>query len=217
MTRQFAHDVLEEVPRLVTTTPVALPAEVRWHGRGGQGVVTASRLLATAALRGGFFPQSLPDFGAERSGAPIAAYTRVGDSPPTMRGPVTNPALVLILDPSLIGSVDVLEGVLPGAAVVVNSTRSPENERDRLGRSDIVICTIDGTAIGEELIGRPLPNVPMLGALLTVYPIVDLETMTDAVRAQLGEIFSERVVNGNIAALQRGNELARSVGQGGIQ
>ena len=200
---------------MVTTTPVTLPAEVRWHGRGGQGVVTASRLLATAALEAGYYPQSLPDFGAERSGAPIAAYTRIGDRPPTMRGPVENPALVLVLDPSLIGSVDVLEGVSPGMAVVVNSIRSPEDERVRLGRGDIVICTVDGTTIAEELIGRPLPNVPMLGALLRVFPIVSMDTMVDAVRKQLGETFPERIVEGNVTALRRGYETARSAGQGG--
>ncbi len=199
---------------MVTTTPVTLPAEVRWHGRGGQGVVTASRLLATAALEGGYYPQSLPDFGAERSGAPVGAYTRIDDRPPTMRGPVDNPGLVLVLDPSLIGNVDVLEGMAPGSAVVVNSIRSPEEERERLIRDDIVICTVDATAIALELIGRPLPNTPMLGALLQVFPMVPLDTMVEAVRKQLSEIFPERVVSGNTAALNRGFESARSIGQG---
>ena len=199
---------------MVTTTPVALPAEVRWHGRGGQGVVTASRLLATAALEGGDYPQSLPDFGAERSGAPIAAYTRIGDKPPTMRGPVDSPGLVLVLDPSLIGNVDVLEGMASGSAVVVNSIRTPEDEQTRLIRDDIVICTVDATAIAVELIGRPLPNTPMLGALLRVFPMVTLETMAEAVSKQLGELFPERVVEGNIAALERGYETATTIGEG---
>jgi pyruvate ferredoxin oxidoreductase gamma subunit len=206
---------------LVTTIPGSLPAEVRWHGRGGQGVVTASRLLATAALEGGYYPQSLPDFGAERSGAPIAAYTRIGDRPPTMRGPVDSPGLVLVLDPSLIGSVDVLGGMPVGSAVVVNSIRTPEDEQTRLVRDDVVICTVDATAIALEFIGRPLPNTPMLGALLQVFPIVSRDTMVEAVSKQLSELFPDRIVEGNVAALHRGYESARSIrnatGQGGDQ
>ena len=202
---------------MVTTTPVTLPAAVRWHGRGGQGVVTASRLLAAAALEGGYYPQSLPDFGAERSGAPVAAYTRIDDQPPSVRGPVESPGLVLVLDPSLIGNVDVLEGMAPGSAVVVNSIRSPEDEQKRLVRDDVVICTVDATAISLELIGRALPNTPMLGALLEVFPVVNLETMVEAVRKQLRGLFPDRIVDGNIAALHRGFESAKSIAQGGAQ
>ena len=189
-----------------------LPVEVRWHGRGGQGVITASRLLVTAALRAGYYPQSLPDFGAERSGAPIAAYSRIDRQPPTMRGPVTAPVAVVVLDLTVTAAVNVLEGLQPGGAVVVNSTRTPEFIASMLGVRDAIVCAVDGSGIAARLIGRPLPNAPVLGALVRVLPIVDLPTMQATLREEMGRTFPPRVVEGNLAALIEGYETARTGG-----
>ncbi|MBI4304780.1 MAG: 2-oxoacid:acceptor oxidoreductase family protein, partial [Chloroflexi bacterium] len=105
-------------------TWVRLPAGIVWHGRGGQGVVTASRLLAAAALRIGLYPQSLPEFGAERSGAPLVAYTRIGEAPAILRGPISDPSIVAVVDESLFGNVNMLAGLQRGGGLIVNSRRT---------------------------------------------------------------------------------------------
>ena len=186
-----------------------LPFEVRWHGRGGQGAVLASRLLATGALANGYYPQSLPDFSAERAGAPVAAYTRLDRVPPTVRGPVTEPSAVVVIDPTLLDTVNVVEGLPPGGLLVVNTRNDPEAIAAAVGRKDIAICTADGSGIAMRTIRRPLPNVPMLGALLRAAPLIDTEIMTASLRKQMGEVFPERVVEANAAAFGEGYKLAR--------
>ena len=191
---------------------VRLPFEVRWHGRGGQGAVTASRLLATGALAADYYPQSLPDFSAERAGAPVAAYTRIDRAPPTTRGPVTEPSAVVVIDPTLLDAVDVVAGLPPGGLLVINTRDAPEAVAEAVSRSDIAICTADGSGIAMRTIRRPLPNVPMLGALLRAAPLVDRETMTASLRRQLGELFPERVVEANVEAFGEGYESAQLKG-----
>ena len=191
---------------------VTLPVEVRWHGRGGQGVVTASRLLATAALDAGLYPQSLPDFGAERSGAPVASYTRIGEEPPRIRGPVTAPDAVIVLDPTLIGAVDVLEGVTPGASLIVNTSRAPDEVLDHLGSEGIVCCTADGDAISMRLLGRRLPNSPLLGAALRAFPVLDIEDIEKVLVREMTGKFPDAVVQGNASALKEGWNTAQVAG-----
>jgi len=188
---------------------VRLPFEVRWHGRGGQGAVTASRLLASGALANDYFPQSLPDFSAERAGAPVAAYTRIDRVPPTMRGPVLEPSAVVVIDPTLLDAVNVVAGLAPGGLLVVNTRENGDTIAEAVDRQDIAICTADGSAIAMRTIGRPLPNVPMLGALLSATPLIDREIMVAALRKQLGELFPERIVEANIDAFADGFESAQ--------
>ena len=190
-----------------------MPLEVRWHGRGGQGVVTASRLLAVAALEAGLFPQSLPDFGAERSGAPIACYTRIDTAPPVTRGPVSEPDAVVVLDPSLVGPIDVLEGARIGAPLVVNTIDTAESMKIRAGRDDIVCCAVDGTGIGQNRIGRPIPNVPLLGAFLRVVPLMEIEIVRKVLVTEMSQRFSSKIVEGNGMALMEGYELSRIAGE----
>lgn len=185
-----------------------LPIELRWHGRGGQGAVTASRLLAAGALAAGLYPQSLPDFGAERSGAPVAAHTRIDRAPPIQRGPVEDPAAIVVLDSSLIGQVDLLAGLVSGGAVVLNSELAPRELRARLGRDDVLICTVDGSGIAGRLLRRNLPNSAVLGALLRAVPVVDLEIVAEAVRAELAHTFETGIVDANLAALREGYDTA---------
>lgn len=189
-----------------------LPVEIRWHGRGGQGVVTASRIFATAALGAGYYPQSLPDFGAERSGAPVAAYTRIGTEPPAVRGPVTAPTAVVVLDLTLASAVDVLDGLQPGGLVIVNTPRDPVIARDMLGAGQAMVFTVDATGIAMRLTGRPLPNSPMLGALVRAMPVVDLPAMLSTLRAEMGRTLSEKVVEANAAALAEGYETVLAGG-----
>ncbi|MBI4219687.1 MAG: 2-oxoacid:acceptor oxidoreductase family protein [Chloroflexi bacterium] len=196
---------------------VRLPAGVIWHGRGGQGVVTASRLLATAALRAGMYPQSLPEFGAERSGAPLVAYTRIGEAPPILRGPIQDPSFVVVVDESLLGSVDVLAGLQSGGGLIVNTGRPPSEIARWADTPALSVCTVDANGISMALLGRRMPNVPLLGALLRVFPLMGLDRMATVVREELGRTFPSRVVEANLAALKRGFIQAQLVlAEGGV-
>ena len=189
-----------------------LPIEVRWHGRGGQGVVTASRILASAALKGGYYLQSLPDFGAERSGAPIAAYTRISETPPIDRGPVYEPDAVIVLDPSLIGQVDVETGLVPDGTIIVNTAdpKSASLQRLKLG-SGQQLWTVDASQIAIELIKRNIPNTPILGAFARSVPVLDIDTMSHALDELMSETFPPPIVEANLKALQLGHDHALQV------
>lgn len=183
------------------------PLEVRWHGRGGQGVVTASRILATTALEAGYYLQSLPDFGAERSGAPIAAYTRISDSPIIDRGPVDEPDVVIVLDSSLIGQVDMLTGLAPDGTVILNTANPDANEVTELPLGpDQQLWTLDASQIALDLLRRNLPNTPILGAFAHAVPLLRLETVLVALEKLMSETFPEAIVQANLKAVRRGHE-----------
>ena len=183
------------------------PLEIRWHGRGGQGVVTASRILATAALKGGYYIQSLPDFGAERSGAPIAAHTRVSETPPVDRGPITNPDVVILLDSSLIGQIDILAGLDPEGVVVANIPASASASSVELDLAEgQELWSADASGIGNELLGRNLPNTPILGAFARAVPVLDIETIASALQELMSETFNDSIIQANLVALKRGFE-----------
>jgi pyruvate ferredoxin oxidoreductase gamma subunit len=170
-------------------------------------------LLAVAALEAGLFPQSLPDFGAERSGAPIACYTRIDTGPPVIRGPVSQPDAVVVLDPSLVGPIDVLEGAREGAPLIINTIDTAEAMKVRAGRDDIVCCAVDGSGIGARRIGRPIPNVPLLGAFVRVVPIMKIETVRKVLVSEMARRFSPEIVEGNEVALMEGYELSHVAGE----
>ena len=143
--------------------------EVRWHGRAGQGVKTASYLLAEAAMDLGKYIQAFPEYGPERMGAPMAAYTRISDEKILIHSGVENPDIVVVIDPTLVGTIDVLKGVdLEKGIVIINSSISPSQFRKKLPEFKGTIATVDATGIALDSIGRPIPNVPMLGALIRV-------------------------------------------------
>lgn len=193
----------------MTTTTRRSLAQIRWHGRGGQGVVTASNLLAQAALEDGRYFQSFPDYGAERSGAPIIAYTRVSDAPIHIRSQVTEPDIVMLLDATLIGKVDLLAGLCEEGAVVVNTSLSPEEVRQYMNVGSRTVCTVDGTGIAVAVLGRNIPNVPMLGGLLRVEEIVSQEAVLATIRHRLGARLRQEVVQANLEAFRRAYQEAR--------
>jgi pyruvate ferredoxin oxidoreductase gamma subunit len=175
--------------------------EIRWHGRAGQGVVTASELLAETALEEGKYFQSFPEFGAERSGAPIRAYSRFSDVPINLHCAVAEPDVVVIFDPTLIGVVDMGNGLKTGGAVVVNTSMSPDEIKTKLGlNSEIRAYTVDATRIALDNFGRNIPNTPMIGALLRASPIVTKESVVDGLRVRLGARLSSRIVEANVVA-----------------
>jgi pyruvate ferredoxin oxidoreductase gamma subunit len=183
--------------------------QVRIHGRGGQGVVTAAELLSVAAFAESRRSQAFPTFGSERTGAPVTAFCRIDDTPIRVHDPIAEPDAIIVQDPTLLHQVDVLGGLRPDGYVLLNTTRAPGD----LGLGDLVdrlrperILTVPATALAREHLGRPLPNVPLLGAFAALTRVVSL----DAVVAAIGERFAGRVRDGNIAAARAAFDLAQS-------
>jgi pyruvate ferredoxin oxidoreductase gamma subunit len=180
--------------------------EVRWHGRGGQGAKTASYVLAIAAAEQGWQVQAFPEYGAERRGAPMKSYVRISDAPIRLRCSVLHPQIVVVLDPTLLGSENVTDGLEDDAIVIVNTSDAPELVRSKLAKQNLKVCTVDASQISQETIGRNIPNTPMLGALAKVSDVVTVAGAQQAVRNQLGSKLSEAVLEGNNQAIQRAYE-----------
>ena len=178
--------------------------QIRWHGRGGQGVVTAGNLLVEVALDEGRYFQSTPDYGAERSGAPVAAYTLISDEPIYTHTPITDPDVVVVLDSTLVGKVNFLGGLKEDGLLVANSRLSPAELKKELGMSYGRVCTLDASRIAMATIGRNIPNVCMIGALLRAKEVVSPKAARTAIERRLKERFNERVVKANMEAFDRG-------------
>jgi pyruvate ferredoxin oxidoreductase gamma subunit len=177
--------------------------EIRWHGRGGQGAVTSVEMLALAAIQEGRYAQGFPSFGPERRGAPVAAFNRIDDKQIKVRSAVYHPDVVVVLDSSLVGLVNVTEGLKPGGALVVNTTKSPEDLKKELHFKDRV-ATVDASKIAWEELGVPITNTTMLGALIKVLDMVKL----DSVKAPIEHRFG-RIAQKNLNALKRAYEEVR--------
>ncbi len=181
--------------------------EIRWHGRGGQGTVTAAKVLADACLSGGKNVQAFPEYGPERAGAPLRAYNRISSKPLRLHCPVKNPKIVVVMDATLIESIDVTEGTPDDAVFVVNSHKSPQELRQKMKLKETQkIFSVDASKIALETIGRPLPNSCILGALAKASGIVDLQTLLDDVKGSFGSKFSEKIITANLEATRRGFE-----------
>jgi pyruvate ferredoxin oxidoreductase gamma subunit len=177
--------------------------EVRWHARAGQGAVTAAKVLAEAAMAEGGYVQAFPEYGPERMGAPLRAYNRISDAPLTMHCQVTNPSVVIVVDRSLLESLDVTEGTPEDAVFLVNTTQSPEEVAKKLGRPENKIFTVDATQISMDTLGRPIPNTPLLGALARATGLVKLETLQKDLAKTLSKKFPEKIVKGNTESVKR--------------
>lgn len=182
--------------------------EIRWHARGGQGAVTASKLLAETALGEGKYFQGMPDYGAERSGAPIRAYTRISTGLIKPYCMVTEPDVVAVLDTTLIGVVDLIEGLKEDGVLLINANLSPAEVRSQIGYKG-KICTVDATAIAMEALGRNLPNAPMLGALARVTGIVRKDSLAREMRSRFGATMKGEVVEANVKALEKAYDSVR--------
>ena len=180
--------------------------EIRWHARGGQGAVTAAKMVAELALGQGKYFQAFPEYGPERSGAPIVAFTRVSDNPIDIYSGVEHPQIVVVLDPSLISAVDVTKGAPTDVVILVNTELSPADVRERYGLKGGHLFTVDASRIAIETIRRAIPNTPMVGALTRATGLFPIDEVADFIRADFGKKFSSKVVEGNIAALTRSYE-----------
>jgi pyruvate ferredoxin oxidoreductase gamma subunit len=190
--------------------------EIRWHGRGGQGVVTAGKLLAELAMAGGQYFQAFPDYGPERMGAPIRAFTRLSPRPISIHSQIEEPDAVLVLDPTLLGAVAVTEGLKEDGLLLINTPMSPAEVREATGFHTGRCFTVDASHIAIEEIGREITNTPMLGAFARATGLFDVEEMADQLRAWFGKKLSEKLVEANVRALRRaarevqGDELGRA-------
>ena len=175
--------------------------EVRFHGRGGQGAWTASRLLAQAGLKEKRFIQSFPSFGPERAGAPITAFTRISDTPIHIHSSVYEPDVVVVLDPTLLGT-SVIEGVKPDTKLVVNTKMSPLELKESLALLANEVWTLDATSLALKVLNRPITNTAMLGAVVKATTIVDLKSLLEVAEIR----FTGRIKEPNLEVIRRSYE-----------
>lgn len=173
--------------------------EVRIHGRGGQGVVTAAELLSVAAFREGRHAQAFPSFGSERTGAPVVAFCRIADREIRTHAPIVRPDAVIVQDATLLVTLPVLDGLRPGGFVLVNSTKD-------VGLDVRNVFVVPATEIALELVGRPVPNAALLGGFSALSGIVSLDSVCAAIR----ERFAAVVAEANVAAATRAFEIVRA-------
>ena len=161
--------------------------EIRWHGRGGQGAWTASELLARAAIYEGKYVQSFPEFGPERMGAPLAAYTRISDRPISLHCAIYAPNVVVVLDPTLLNAVKVDEGLSDEGILVVNTRESPAELRKRLDFEKHQVWTVPATDLAIKILNAPITNTVMLGAATRAAALVTLDSIEKAIRDRFKE------------------------------
>ncbi|MDD4963555.1 MAG: 2-oxoacid:acceptor oxidoreductase family protein [Gallionella sp.] len=184
--------------------------QIRVHGRGGQGVVTAAEMLSVAAFEEGRHAQAFPSFGSERTGAPVVAFCRIADREIRLREPIMQPDAIIIQDPTLLHQIDVFAGLKLDGYVLLNSRHSIEE----LGLGDLLkqrqperFCTLPATELGLKHVGRPIPNVPLLAGFAALSGIIQLESVVKAIN----EKFSGKVAAGNIAAATEAYDLVKDM------
>ena len=179
--------------------------EIRWHGRGGQGAKTAALLLADAAFNTGKYIQGFPEYGSERMGAPITAYNRISEDRLTIHSNIYEPDYVVVVDDTLLVSVNVTAGLKESGAIIVNTTKSPDEIRPLLKGYKGKVCTIDARTISIETLGKYFPNTPMLGAVVKVSGVIEekifLHDMVESFKHKFAK--KPEVVDGNIKSLER--------------
>jgi len=179
--------------------------EIRWHGRGGQGAKTASLLLADAAFNTGKYVQGFPEYGPERMGAPITAYNRISTQRSTVHSNIYDPDYVVVVDETLLASVDVTAGLKKEGAIVINSAKTPAELRPKLKGYEGRVCTIDAGRISEEELGKNFPNTPMLAAIVHISGVVEENEFIRDMEASFRHKFASKpqVIEGNMRALKR--------------
>ncbi len=178
--------------------------EIRWHGRGGQGAKTASLLLADAAFNTGKYIQGFPEYGPERMGAPITAYNRISDEPITIHSNIYYPDYVVVVDDTLLESVDVTSGLKEDGAILINTTKPAEVLRKELKGYKGDIYTLDARKISLEALGRYFPNTPMLAGIVKISGIMTDEELVKDMEGSFKHKFAKKpeVIDGNMKALE---------------
>ena len=178
--------------------------EIRWHGRGGQGAKTASLLLADAAFNTGKYIQGFPEYGPERMGAPITAYNRISNNPINIHSNIYYPDYVVLVDDSLLDSVDVTAGLKEDGAIIVNTTLDADALKSKLNKYNGAIYKLDARKISMEALGRYFPNTPMLAGIVKISKIMDDEEFLNNMIGSFKHKFAKKpeVIEGNMKALK---------------
>jgi pyruvate ferredoxin oxidoreductase gamma subunit len=186
--------------------------EVRWHGRGGQGAKTAALLFAEAVLATGKYIQAFPEYGPERMGAPVQSFNRVSEDPITIHSGVTNPNYVVILDPSLMESVPVTDGIGTTGKVIVNTSFSAAEIAQKLDIDVNQVYVVNASQIARETIGKDISNTPMLGALVKVIGTLDINGVLEDTKGKLMAKFRHKpeVIDGNLSSIKRAFDEVKS-------
>jgi len=175
--------------------------EIRWHGRGGQGGVTSAELIAQAAISEDKYAQAFPSFGPERRGAPVLAFNRIDSTQPIrMRSEVTEPDVVIVLDPGLLSILNVASGLKEAGIIIINTKKTAEQIRTEFGIKG-KLAIINATRIARETLGVPIVNTTMIGALIKATDIVELESLREPIEKRFG-----RLAERNIKAMEKAHE-----------
>ena len=187
--------------------------EIRWHGRGGQGAKTASLLLADAAFNTGKYIQGFPEYGPERMGAPITAYNRISSTPIRIHSNIYEPDYVVVVDDTLLDSVDVTAGLKSEGAIVINTVKEDEEIKKSLKGYGGKVYKIDARKISMETLGKYFPNTPMLAAIIKVSKIMDENDFLNDMQGSFKHKFAKKpeVIDGNMKALEMALKEVREV------
>ena len=183
--------------------------ELKFFGRAGQGGKTAAELIADAALDEGKFTQAFPEYGPEREGAPVKAFVRIAEKPVRLHCQVQNPDMVVVIDPTLLDCLDVVEGLKSNGILVVNTHKSPEEIRKMTGFKGKVY-TVDGTRISMEVFGMNFPNMPVLGAFVKASGIVKMESLRTQIVCRFIEKIGGEKTKKNIEMVERAYKEAKT-------
>nr|MCR5474715.1 2-oxoacid:acceptor oxidoreductase family protein [Lachnospiraceae bacterium] len=177
--------------------------EIRWHGRGGQGAKTAALLLADVCFKTGAYVQGFPEYGPERMGAPITAFNRISPKEIRVHSNIYTPDLVVVVDETLLSSVDVTAGLKEDGAIIVNTARTADEIRPLLGGYTGRVYTVDARRISIEALGKYFPNTPMLAASVAVSKVMDRDSFIKEMRSSYEHKFAKKpeVIDGNMKAL----------------
>lgn len=187
--------------------------EIRWHGRGGQGTKTASLLLADAAFNTGSFVQGFPEYGPERMGAPITAYNRISKNPIRVHSNIYEPDFVVVVDDTLLKTVDVTAGLKADGAIVINTTKTIDEIKPLLNGYEGRVYTIDARSVSEEALGKYFPNTPMLAAIVKVTELIPEQDFINDMEGSFKHKFAKKpeVIEGNMKALTLALERLQKV------
>ena len=181
--------------------------EIRWHARAGQGAVTAAKVVAETALSADQYMQAMPEYGPERMGAPIKAFTRICDEPIEIHNNIEHPDVVIVLDETLLDVIDVTEGMKPEGVLIINTCSPAGAVKTALGVPDAVkVATVDASGIALDTIKRDIPNTPIVGALIKVTGVIDLDVFKGLLAKNLGKKFGQEMIDANFSAVDRAYE-----------
>lgn len=188
--------------------------EVRWHGRGGQGAKTAALLFGEAAMETGKYIQAFPEYGPERTGAPVKSFNRLSDAPIRIHTQVLSPDVVVVLDATLLECLDVTEGLKDGGTLLINTQESPADLAKKLAKTEgYKLAIVDASKIAMKLLKRDVPNTVMLGAMVKVTGALQWDPMLKSIKNKLSVKFRGRddIIDGNIKAIKRAYDEVKVV------